>query len=70
MIQCFLFSGLVPFYYFSGLTLVLNDPNVLKALTLNNLPSGYDVEVGSKHFVIDYSIYYFVATGLLVYVPT
>jgi hypothetical protein len=40
------------------LTLSLDDINILKALTLNVLTSGYDMEEGSRPLAIIYRIYY------------
>jgi hypothetical protein len=44
MIQFSLFNGPVHFDVFPNLTLSLDDINILKALTLNVLTSGYDIE--------------------------
>ena len=43
---------------FPNLTLSLDDINMLKALTLNVLTSGYDMEKGSRPLAIIYCIYY------------
>jgi hypothetical protein len=58
MIQSSLFNGLVHFDVFPNLTLSLDDINILKALTLNVLTSGYDMEEGSRPLAIIYRIYY------------
>jgi hypothetical protein len=58
MIQSSLFNGPVHFYVFPNLTLSLDDINILKALTLNVLTSGYDMEKGSRPLAIIYRIYY------------
>jgi hypothetical protein len=39
---------------FPNLTLSLDDINILKALTLNVLTSGYDMEEGSRPLTIIY----------------
>ena len=36
----------------------MDDPNIVKALTLNILTSGYNMEEGSKPFALIYRIYY------------
>lgn len=38
--------------------LALDDPNIIKALTLNILTSGYDMDEGSESLAIIYRIYY------------
>ena len=43
---------------FPNLTISLDDINILNALTLNVLTSGYDMEEGSRPFAIIYRIYY------------
>jgi hypothetical protein len=58
MIQSSLFNGPVHFDVFPNLTLSLDDINILKALTLNVLTSGYDMEEGSRPLAIIYRIYY------------
>ena len=58
MIQSSLFDGPVYFDCYPNLTLAIDDPNILKALTLNILTSGYDTDDGSKPFAIIYRIYY------------
>jgi hypothetical protein len=47
MIQSSLFNGPIHFDAFPNLTLALNDIHIFKALTLNVVTSGYDVEEGS-----------------------
>ena len=39
-------------------TLALDDPNIVKVLTLNIASYGYHMEEGSKHFALIYHIYY------------
>jgi hypothetical protein len=58
MIQSSLFNGPVHFDVFPNLTLSLDDINILKALTLNVLTFGYDMEEGSRPLAIIYRIYY------------
>ena len=58
MITSSLFDGLVYFNYYPDLTLALNDPNIVKPLTLNILTSSYDMDKGSKTLTIIYRIYY------------
>ena len=36
----------------------MDDPNIVKALTLNIASSGYHVEEGTKPFALIYHIYY------------
>ena len=43
---------------YPDLTLVLDDSNIVKALTLNIASSGYHMEEGSKPFALIYRIYY------------
>jgi hypothetical protein len=43
---------------FPNLTFALNDIHIVKALTLNVLTSGYDIEEGSRPLAIIYYIYY------------
>jgi hypothetical protein len=57
MIQSSLFNGPIHFDVFPNLTLSLDDINILKALTLNVLTSGYDMEEGSRPLAIIYRIY-------------
>jgi hypothetical protein len=58
MIQSSSFNGPIHFDVFPNLTISLDDINILKALTLNVLTSGYDMEEGSKPLSIIYRIYY------------
>ena len=58
MIQSSLFAGPIHFDVFPNLTMSLDDANMLKALTLNVLTSGYDIEEGSRPLAIIYRIYY------------
>jgi hypothetical protein len=58
MIQSFLFNRPIHFDTFPNLTLALNDINITKALTLNVLTTGYDMEEGSRPLAIIYRIYY------------
>ena len=58
MITASLYDGLVYFSCYPDLTLALNDPNIIKALTLNIASSGYHMEEGSKPFALIYRIYY------------
>ena len=58
MISASLYDGPVYFSCYIDLTLALDDPNILKALTLNIASSGYHMEEGSKPFVLIYHIYY------------
>ena len=53
-----LFDGLVYFNCYPDITLALDDPNIVKTLTLNILTSGYDMDEGSKPLAIIYHIYY------------
>jgi hypothetical protein len=54
MIKSSLFNGPVHFDIFPNLTLSLDDINILKALTLNVLTSGYEMEEGSRPLAIIY----------------
>ncbi|KAG7969086.1 hypothetical protein I3843_07G012600 [Carya illinoinensis] len=65
MIQSSLFNGPVYFDCFPDLPLALNDPNILKALTLNIATSGYDMVKGSKPIAVIYRIYYRVLKSTL-----
>ena len=58
MITSSLFDGPVYFNCHPDLTLALDDPNIVKVLTLNILTSGYDMDEGSKPLAIIYRIYY------------
>ena len=58
MITAFLDDGPVYFNCYPDLTLALDDPNIVKALTLNIASFGYHMEEGSKPFALIYHIYY------------
>ena len=58
MITSSLFDGPVYFNCHPDLTLALDDPNIVKVLTLNILTSGYDMDESSKPLAIIYRIYY------------
>jgi hypothetical protein len=58
MIQSSLFASPIHFDVFPNLTMSLDDINMLKALTLNVLTSGYGMEEGSRPLAIIYHIYY------------
>ena len=58
MITSSLFDGPIYFNYYPDLTFALDDPNIVKTLTLNILTFGYDMDEGSKPFAIIYRIYY------------
>ncbi|XP_059454477.1 uncharacterized protein LOC132184753 [Corylus avellana] len=58
MIQSSLFNGPVHFDVFPNISLALVDIHILKALTLNILTSGYNIEEGRRPFAIIYRIYY------------
>ena len=58
MITASLYDGLVYFNCYSDLTLAFDDPNIVKALTLNIASFGYHMEEGSKPFALIYRIYY------------
>ena len=58
MITASLYDGLVYFNCYPDLTLALDDPNIVKVLTLNIASSGYHMEEGSKPFALIYCIYY------------
>ena len=53
-----LYDGPVYFNCYPDLTLALDDPNIVKALTLNIDLSGYPMEEGSKTLALIYRIYY------------
>ena len=57
MITASLYDGPVYFNCYPDLTLALDDPNIVKALTLNIASSGYHMEEGSKPFALIYRIY-------------
>ena len=58
MITASLYDGPVYFNCYLDISLALDDPNIVKALTLNILTSGYDMDEGSKSFALIYCIYY------------
>ena len=58
MITASLYDGPIYFNCYLDLTLALDDPNIVKALTLNIASSGYIMEEGSKPFALIYRIYY------------
>ena len=58
MIIASLYDGPVYFTYYPDITLALDDPNIVKALTLNIASSGYHMDEGSKPFALTYRIYY------------
>ena len=58
MITASLYDGLVYFNCYLDLILTLDDPNIIKALTLNIASSSYHMEEGSKPFALIYCIYY------------
>ena len=58
MIIASLYDGPVYFNCYPDITLALDDPNIVKALTLNIASSGYHMEEGSKPFALIYRIYY------------
>ena len=58
MITVSLYDGPIYFNYYPDLTLALDDPNIVKALTLNITSSSYHMEEGSKPFALIYRIYY------------
>ena len=53
-----LYDGSVYFSCYPDLSLALDDPNIIKTLTLNIASSGYHMEEGSKPFALIYRIYY------------
>ena len=58
MITASIYDGPVYFNCYPDISLTLDDPNIVKALTLNILTSGYNMEEGSKPFALIYRIYY------------
>ena len=58
MIAASLYDGPVYFDCYVDISLALDDPNIVKALTLNILTFGYNMEEGSKPFALIYRIYY------------
>ena len=51
MITASMYDGPIYFNCYPDLTLALDDPNIVKALTLNIASSGYHMEEGSKPFL-------------------
>ena len=58
MITASLYDGPVHFNCYHDLNLALDDPIIIKALTLNIALSGDHMEEGSKPFALIYCIYY------------
>ena len=58
MITASTYDGPEYFNYYPDITLALDDPHIVKALTLNIASSGYHTEEGSKPFALIYRIYY------------
>ena len=58
MITASLYDGPVYFNRYPNISLALDDPNIVKGLTLNIASSGYNMEEGSKSFAMIYRIYY------------
>ena len=58
MITSSLFDGPVYFNCYPDITLALDDPNIIKTLTLNILRSGFNMDEGNKPLAIIYCIYY------------
>ena len=58
MITASLYDGPVYFSCYLDLTLALDDPNIIKALTLNIASASYHMEEDSKPFALIYRIYY------------
>ncbi|KAL4626993.1 hypothetical protein ACB092_05G135700 [Castanea dentata] len=58
MITASLYDGPVYFDCYPDLALPLDDPNIIKALTLNILTSSYDMDDGSRPFTLIYRIFY------------
>ena len=58
MITASLYDGLVYFNCYPDLILALDDPNIVKTLTLNIASFGYHMEEGGKPFALIYWIYY------------
>ena len=58
MITASMYDGSIYFNCYPDLTLALDEPNIVKTLTLNIASSGYHVEEGSKPFALIYRIYY------------
>ena len=58
MITASLYDGPVYFDCYPDISLALDDPNIVKSLTLNVLTSGYDMDEGNKPFALIYRIHY------------
>ena len=58
MITTSLYDGLVHFDCYPDISLALDDPNIVKVLTLNVLTFGYDMDEVSKPFALIYHIHY------------
>ena len=58
MITASFYDGPVYFNCYLDITLALDDPNIVKASTLNFASSSYHMEEGSKPFALIYHIYY------------
>ena len=58
MITASLYDDPVYFSCYPNLTLALDDPNIIKVLTLNIASSSYHMVKGSKPFTLIYRIYY------------
>ena len=58
MITASLYDSLVYFDCYPNISLALDDTNIVKALTLNVLTSGYHMDEGSKPFALIYRIHY------------
>ena len=58
MITASLYDGPIYFNCYPNLTLALDDPNIVKAITLNIASFSYHMEEGSKPFALIYCIYY------------
>ncbi|KAL4611228.1 hypothetical protein ACB092_08G107800 [Castanea dentata] len=58
MITASLYDGPVYFDCYPNLALALDDHNIIKALTLNILTSGYDMDDGGRPFTLIYRIFY------------
>ena len=61
MITASLYDSPVYFSCYHDLTLAFNDPNIIKALTLNIASSGYHMEEGSKPIYIYIYIYIYIS---------
>ena len=58
VITASLYDGPIYFNCYPDITLALDDPNIVKALTLNIASSSYHMEEGSKPLALIYRIYY------------